>query len=434
MRKRPLVAVIVLAALVVAAVAMQGGCVEEGAVAELGVSAALMGDSERGRELMEEFECGRCHTRAARADEKSCSGCHASIVMASTDLDYLRLVPSDAPNLRQKVVEWAPRIVHFREVPSFIGVTKLFRREWLVRFLTEPHDLRPRLGETMPSLDMTEREAANIVAYLAVLDEIAQPAEPYFAFEGIAEYRLPFAPHEAGNRSRGERSFEELGCGTCHWFSGARERDAVQRNVIQTRALMMAPDLRYTRDRFQPLRLVPWLLEPTHHKKDAAMPQTPMGYPQARDLAAYIITQPLDELPAIGVPMRLPVLERQVRYDEVREQVFDAVCIHCHSDPDLERGDGGPGNAGGFGFEPRGLNLASYEAIFAGYLADDDKRHSVFELLDDGTPVIVAALLARQLEEAGQQGRVRGMPLALPSLSQEKIQLLETWIAQGRPR
>jgi hypothetical protein len=68
-------------------------------------------------------------------------------------------------------------------------------------------------------------------------------------------------------------------------------------------------------------------------------------------------------------------------------------------------------------------------------LDDRGERRSVFETLDDGTPRLVAALLARAAEEAGQPDpRVRGMPLGLPALPPEDIQLVETWIAQGRPR
>ena len=38
-------------------------------------------------------------------------------------------------------------------------------------------------------------------------------------------------------------------------------------------------------------------------------------------------------------------------------------------------------------------------------------------------------------EIAGEStGEVRGMPLGLPPMSLEDIQLVESWIAQGRPR
>jgi len=48
---------------------------------------------------------------------------------------------------------------------------------------------------------------------------------------------------------------------------------------------------------------------------------------------------------------------------------------------------------------------------------------------------LVAALLARQLgAEAQNDPEIRGMPLGYPSLSPEEIQLVESWIAQGRPQ
>lgn len=41
------------------------------------------------------------------------------------------------------------------------------------------------------------------------------------------------------------------------------------------------------------------------------------------------------------------------------------------------------------------------------------------------------ALLARQREEAGEVGALRGMPLGLPAVSAEDVQLVESWIASG---
>jgi hypothetical protein len=60
---------------------------------------------------------------------------------------------------------------------------------------------------------------------------------------------------------------------------------------------------------------------------------------------------------------------------------------------------------------------------------------SVFRPTKDGTPRLVAALIARQKEEAGLvDPEVRGMPLGLPALSAKEVQLVESWVAQGRPQ
>ncbi len=165
------------------------------------------------------------------------------------------------------------------------------------------------------------------------------------------------------------------------------------------------------------------------------MPQMPLSYGEARDLAAFIMDSPLEPLRQAPLPARLPKLLRPVGYDEVSKQVLRKLCWHCHGDPEYtldEKGE--PGTAGGFGFKPRQLDLAEYEGIHGGYLDDEGERRSVFSLLEDGTSVLVASLLARQLEERGQTGPVRGMPLALPALSAEDIQLVESWVAQGHPR
>jgi hypothetical protein len=103
--------------------------------------------------------------------------------------------------------------------------------------------------------------------------------------------------------------------------------------------------------------------------------------------------------------------------------------------PDFARGDGGPGNSGGFGFAPRGLDVSSYSGISAGSFDETGERRSIFAELPDGTPRIIAHLLARHAERAGTiVDGIRGMPLGLPPLPLEEIQLVDTWIAQGRPR
>jgi hypothetical protein len=114
-----------------------------------------------------------------------------------------------------------------------------------------------------------------------------------------------------------------------------------------------------------------------------------------------------------------------VRFAEVRDRVFRRVCWHCHSEPDYALGDGGPGNTGGFGFAPRGLNLATYRGAQSGARGHQGQRRSIFRPVD-GTPLLVAVLLARQREEAGVATDLRGMPLGLPALDAEDLQLRDT--------
>jgi hypothetical protein len=109
--------------------------------------------------------------------------------------------------------------------------------------------------------------------------------------------------------------------------------------------------------------------------------------------------------------------------------------VHCHADPDAD-GDGGPGSTGGFGFKPRGVRLLSLASTQLGYIDDHGARKSLFakepDIAQYGGARIVAALVARHEEIAGRPiPEVRGMPMGLPALSREDIQLVETWAAQG---
>jgi len=178
-----------------------------------------------------------------------------------------------------------------------------------------------------------------------------------------------------------------------------------------------------------------WLRNPRAVKKTTLMPQTPMTEAEASDLAAFVLRTPLTPPTPTAMPKRLPLLQRRVAFEQVKEAILDVTCRHCHGNPDAARGDGGPGNSGGFGFAPRRIDVSSYDQLMSGHIDANGERRSLFEKLDDGTPLLVAALWARHSEVRGKpRPGVRGMPLGLPPLSPQLIQLVESWIAQGRPR
>lgn len=375
------------------------------------VAVAPRGDAAHGKELVAKLECNRCHDGTgfdAAPLEKHCVKCHQEIHAGTYE----------AP--KATLEKWRAIIVDLRDAPSLAASGARFRRAWIEAFLLDPRDLRPHMSATMPRLPLSPSDARDVATYLAPDDEAPSALAPIDVARGAALYA-------------------QKGCASCHGFSGAPVVASAGPLPVPiaefARAMSLAPDLRHARDRFRRDALAAWIADPKAMKPDTAMPTIPMTRDEAELLASYVVRVELAPVAPEAPKARLPVLSRKVSWDEVSAKVFRNTCWHCHGEPEYAVGDGGPGNTGGFGFKGRGLNVAEYQGIASGSIDDDGNRRSIFAAMDDGTPRLVRALLARAREERGEKDPdILGMPLGLPSLSPEDLQLVESWIAQGRPR
>jgi len=361
----------------------------------------------RGKELVTRFECARCHegTGAAKEPrERRCVGCHTDIVDGHME------------GRLNEVASWKVKVRDLAVAPSLSSIGRTVSEAFVARYLVQPFDLRPRLRQTMPRLSITPREAADIAAYLA--NESAP---------------LSVDDSPLGNAARGRDLFEAKRCASCHAFGGSTIASKAAPDASE-RAMELAPDLRFTRDRWARGAVVAWLRDPKSVRPDAAMPRVPLSEEEARDLATFVMTTALDPPPPPPAFVRLPVLTRPVSYDEVEARVLHKTCWHCHEEPDYARGDGGPGMTGGFGFAPRHLNLASYEGLLAGYVDDAGERKSIFSGAPGEMSPLLSAILAREDEERGISTPRHGMPLGMPALTSEEVQLVESWIVQGHDR
>lgn len=372
------------------------------------------GDVARGKALVERFECNRCHEGtglASATQPRHCVRCHEDILAGRFSAPTATLA------------RWQKNLVTLRAAPSLASLGAVAHRGFVERFLLEPRDLRPRLAASMPRFAITPAEARDVATYLA---RDAKPAPPVSL--------------EGADPARGRAILDARGCGACHAFTGVAPlagspAEPAPGTSAEAAEIALAPDLRHARDRLGAAESVRWLLDPKAAKPDARMPSLGLSPAEARDVAAYLVTTPLAPEPKRERPPRLPVLDRRVGFDEVDARVFRKTCRHCHSEPDYALGDGGPGNSGGFGFAPRGLNLGHYAGVAAGSLDDHGERRSVLAPVAGGPSRLVASLVARQDEEAGApRADVRGMPLGFPALTPEELQLVESWIAQGRPK
>jgi cytochrome c5 len=368
------------------------------------------GNAERGKQLVAEFECHRCHEgtglQAPKLDQ-DCVRCHEQIAT-----DKFKASPA-------KLAKWKPNVMPYRDVPSLSSMSGRLRPAWVMDYLLHPHDLRPNLAQTMPRLKLTSEQARDIATYLTNARGDSAP---------MAE-----VSRDAARIAHGKQLVVERGCTGCHEMRGAGFSAPAKTDPV-VRSLGLAIDLRFARRRAEPSAILRWLLDPSKVKHDTAMPSLQLGLEDARDLAAFVSYGELQALPEPQPLSRLPVLSRKVGFEEVNERVFAVTCRHCHTNPDAADGDGGPGNTGGFGFKPRKIDFSSYQGIQSGGIDASGQRVSLFTKTSEGLPLLVASLIARVREDQRVvSDEVRGMPLGLPALSAEQIQLVESWVEQGRP-
>lgn len=371
----------------------------------------LAGDPERGRSLVEKFECSRCHDGTGLASaplEKHCITCHQEIWT-----DKFKAKPD-------KIEKWKKTVVHYLNAPSLASAGERLDKGHIQAFLLKPHKLRPNMISSMPRLRISEQEAADVAAFLT---KDAKPTNE--------------AP--SGDAVAGRSVLESKACGTCHVFTGVPELPMKPQLTTPWQkgndAIELAPDLRFVRERMTFGTVVRWLLDPTKLAPGTLMPKLNLTEKEAKDAATYLLGAKLEPPPKKPMPARLPVLEKKVSFEDVDREVLQKTCRHCHTNPDIARGDGGPGMTGGFGFVPRKLDFSTYESTNGGLLDLKGERMSVFSKTKDGTPLLVASVLARHKEESGEiDPDVRGMPLGLPALTPEQVQIVESWVAQGRPQ
>ncbi len=374
------------------------------------VQAPTTASPESPREAVAHFQCNRCHEvpglePASAPLAENCVTCHQAISAGRLDLWY-----QDA-----EVQRWKAHLTHLVRTPDLGALNQRVKRSWLTGWLQSPHVVRPLYGATMPRMKMGPRDAELIADFFGVTEEESE------------------AP-ESGDAAAGRALYERNACASCH-FRGDAPLASLRYGSPEFRAVSArrrAPDLRHVRSRMSLAQLRRWLRDPQGVLPGTEMPSFTFTPKEIDDLAAFLRAPVPEAAPAPRARYTPRLLEREVRYAEVARKLTSHLCFHCHSDS-RRAGDQGPGNSGGLGYDGVSLDLATREGIVRG-IRRDGKFRGLPDRMEDGMPRLVASLVARHAEWDGHaQPGVLGMPLGLPPLPDEDIDLLFTWIEQGAP-
>jgi mono/diheme cytochrome c family protein len=392
-----------------------------------------------GKAVLVKNECRRCHDiddLPAPVRPNYCTSCH----------EFLKgLKPGDKPYEEIKtrygeefIKRYQRNIVHLIKVPNLTNLGRRVRADYIASFLAEPYDQRPTLEESMIRHDLSAADIKIVARYFAA---IANARDPY-----AASYKTP----ELGDRppqtriEKGKQLFLTKGCVACHTFGNIDT--GMSRATLEAARPMteLAPNLRFVKERTRPDVIVAWIQNAPQIMPGTVMPASGLSREEAEQVRDFLFFgDPELRRPPEGVTPPPPqILAREVPWEEMKARTIGKVCVHCHMN-DFEK-DTGPGNKGGFGYRGIGLAMRTYEALVNGAVDGDGKRYSVLiPRKGESQAPIISAMLMRKVEEMRDHvpafedyERPRypislGMPMGIPSMTDEEISILATWIAQG---
>jgi mono/diheme cytochrome c family protein len=395
---------------------------------------------EAGKAVITKHQCTRCHTidDLPEADRPlHCTSCHTFLkTLSPSDRRYQKLAQTHGEATLQR---YQKNIDHLREVPNLTGIGRRVRSDWIVSFLREPYDVRPALEDSMFRHRMSEAEIQTVVRYFAAVAEAKDPASGGEA---------PSAAAPSAERvEAGKKLFLTRGCVACHTFGNVPTGVTTEQLMQSGAAAKLAPNLRFVKERTRPDALVAWMVAPQSLAKDTAMPALGLSREEAETIRDFLLAgdPALSPAPPVVTPPAPAKLDREVTYEEMKERVLGKVCVHCHMN-DYEK-DPGPGNRGGMGYSGVQLSMRTYETLVNGAVDAGGHRYSVLTPKAGETSApIVQAMMRRRAEEPRDHVRpfadherphypaaTPGMPMSLPSMKDEEIAILVTWIAEGCP-
>ena len=302
-----------------------------------------------GKELVLKYECNRCHD-GSRARPGGRSG------------QALRALPQGhhgGPVQRASaasIARWKPRVQELADAPSLEATGKRFTRAWVEELPAPALRICARISQQfMPRLAISRGRRARHrgVPRARRGSRRRRDSRTRRRDRRRRSRQGPAAPRDEGLRElpRDDRRRSR---------SPSSNPPAMDGKDVRARAHARARSARTRATGCTPSRLVAWLERSDggearqRDAEDRALRRRGAGHRRLHaDRRARRGAPPKPR------PRACRSLTRKVTFKEVDEKVFHRTCWHCHSEPDYAIGDGGPGNSGGFGFKPRGLNLSA---------------------------------------------------------------------------
>jgi mono/diheme cytochrome c family protein len=186
--------------------------------------------------------------------------------------------------------------------PSLLRIGSKVDPSWLYRWIKKPKDYLPTT--LMPEFGFNEKDLLGVTSYILDVSD--------------KEYKLN-RNYEAGNKEKGKKLFESVGCQACHTLNGKGENHA--------------PDLSNIGNKVSADWLVTWVGGPHTYNPKSKMPDLRLSDNDSRDIATYLIQ--------FGKQKVIPGLEAKLRDPELIKHGEVVVrrrgCFACHDIKGMEK-------------------------------------------------------------------------------------------------
>ena len=202
--------------------------------------------------------------------------------------------------------------------PSLRRVGAKLDRPWLVRWIMNPHEFRPRTR--MPNFAFQEDQAIQIAAYI-----LAQTQGP--SDEWLTTHPAPALPASGDLAARGKELMDSIGCRACHALSADEVAGQLGANKD------IAPNLSKIAEKTGPQWIYNWIKNPKAFSTVARMPSLRLSDDEAKAITAYLATLgekkpgPADLEAKLADPANVAAGEKLVR---------KYGCPGCHDIPGME--------------------------------------------------------------------------------------------------
>ncbi len=295
-----------------------------------------------GKHAIEKFGCTSCHQgqgaavnsieqahghvkywlapmHEGDAVQASCIGCHADV-----RIDGAETIARGEKLFEQVGCIGCHLVEGYGDLPK-VGpylrrISAKANADWLVQWVQNPHEYRPRTK--MPNFYFDRDEAEAIAGYLLSVSQ--QESDAW-----LAEHPAPagIATNDQGLVARGEELANSLGCRGCHGFA-ADETPALLGDVKD-----IAPNLSNVAEKTNPRWLYHWLKNPRGYSPAARMPSLRLSDEEARALVAYLSTLGAPAGDDASARQKL-LAEDNVAHGEALVRKFG--CAGCHNIPGME--------------------------------------------------------------------------------------------------